>query len=138
MVIPCLLPLYATVAYGRGPGRFFPSSKICSHCGHHHAELMRETHWTCPQCGTGHDRNENAALNLLGLALEAARDLPKSTLGAVGPDVTLPDAKALTNPLPSRKGRGTGRETGTDEGRTGRTILPSAGVDGSESWTQAD
>ena len=41
---------------------------------------MRETHWTCPQCGTGHDRNENAALNLLGLALEAARDLPKSTL----------------------------------------------------------
>ena len=107
--------------------RFFPSSKTCNACGCINQELKREKYWTCPECGTPHERNENAVLNLLKLALEAARDLPKSTLGAVGPDVTLPDAKALTDPVPSRKGRGTGRETGTDEGRTGRTILPSAG-----------
>ena len=118
--------------------RSFPSSKSCHRCNTVNQQLKREKHWKCPTCGAQHERNENAALNLLKLALEAARDLLKSTLGAVGPDVTLPDAKALTNPLPSRKGRGTGRETGTDEGRTGRTILPSAGVDGSESWTQAD
>ena len=72
--------------------RFFPSSKLCSDCGYHNADLGREPHWTCPQCGAVHDRNENAALNLLGLAVEAARDLPKLALGPVGPDVTLPDA----------------------------------------------
>ena len=70
--------------------RFFPSSKTCNACGVVNKELKREKYWTCPECGTPHERNENAVLNLLKLALEAARDLPKSTLGAVGPDVTLP------------------------------------------------
>ena len=97
-------------------------------------QLKREKHWKCPTCGTEHERNENAALNLLKLAQEAARDLLKSTLGAVGPNVTLPDAKALAAALQGD----TCCETGTDEGRTGRTILPNAGVDGSESWKQTD
>ena len=77
--------------------RFYPSSKLCSGCGAHNAGLGRELHWTCPQCGVQHDRNENAALNLLTLAINAARDLPKLTLGPVGPDVTLLDGKALAN-----------------------------------------
>ena len=68
--------------------RFFPSSKTCNACGFINQELKREKYWKCPECGTPHERNENAVLNLLKLALEAARDLPKSTLGAVGPDVT--------------------------------------------------
>ena len=122
--------------------RFFPSSKICSHCGHHHAELMRETHWTCPQCGTGHDRNENAALNLLGLALKAVDELPdKIILGPVGPDVTLPDGKALAG------GKHVVGETGPGEGRTAPPTQTSAAVDGgvargsgnrgeAEIWTQ--
>ena len=53
-------------------GRFYPSSKLCSDCGAHNAELGREPHWTCSQCSVRHDRNDNAALNLLGVALEAA------------------------------------------------------------------
>ena len=68
-----------------------------------------------------HERNENAVLNLLKLALDAARDLPKLTLGAVGPDVTLPDAKALASDVLAAG------ETGTDEGRTAPlTRLPTA------------
>ena len=62
--------------------RCYPSSKLCSDCGAHHAGLGRELHWTCPQCGRRHDRNENAALNLLGVALAAARELGKLALGA--------------------------------------------------------
>ena len=63
--------------------RCYPSSKLCSDCGAHHASLGRELHWTCPQCGRRHDRNENAALNLLTLAINAARELGKLALGPV-------------------------------------------------------
>lgn len=45
--------------------RFFPSSKKCSCCGHVVDELpldIRE--WDCPSCGTRHDRDGNAALNI--------------------------------------------------------------------------
>ena len=47
--------------------RFYPSSKTCSTpgCGHVHCGLGRgETRWICPTCGTGHDRDHNAAVNL--------------------------------------------------------------------------
>jgi putative transposase len=47
-------------------GRFFPSSKLCSSCGHRHEDKMdlsvRE--WTCGSCGTRHDRDLNAAKNI--------------------------------------------------------------------------
>ena len=92
--------------------RFFPSSKLCSDYGAHNAALVWETYWTCSDCGVQHDRNENAALNLLGLALDAARNLPELALGPVGPDVTLPDGKALAG------GKRVAGETGPDEGRT--------------------
>ena len=45
--------------------RFFPSSKKCSWCGHVVDQLpldIRE--WDCPKCGTHHDRDGNAALNI--------------------------------------------------------------------------
>jgi putative transposase len=46
--------------------RWFPSSKTCSACGHLLASLSLGTrHWTCPGCGTRHDRDHNAAKNLL-------------------------------------------------------------------------
>ncbi len=54
--------------------RFYPSSKTCSACGHLLAELSLKTrHWTCPSCGTRHDRDINAAKNILaaGLAVSA-------------------------------------------------------------------
>ncbi|GLX03342.1 RNA-guided endonuclease TnpB family protein [Microbispora sp. NBRC 16548] len=46
--------------------RWFPSSKTCSACGHLLATLSLSTrHWTCPGCGTRHDRDVNAAKNIL-------------------------------------------------------------------------
>ncbi|MDN5348466.1 MAG: putative transposase [Clostridia bacterium] len=46
--------------------RFFPSSRRCSACGHVLSELrLSIRHWTCPECGACHDRDVNAAVNLL-------------------------------------------------------------------------
>lgn len=46
--------------------RWYPSSKTCSECGHLLAKLSLGTrHWTCPGCGARHDRDINAAKNIL-------------------------------------------------------------------------
>ena len=47
-------------------GRYYPSSKTCSQCGYIHKDLkLKERHWQCPNCSTSHDRDYNAALNIL-------------------------------------------------------------------------
>ena len=54
--------------------RWYPSSKTCSACGHLLTELSLKTRtWQCPSCGTRHDRDVNAAKNILaaGLAVTA-------------------------------------------------------------------
>ncbi|XVQ89340.1 transposase [Microbispora siamensis] len=60
---------YKTERYGRHLvviDRWYPSSKTCSACGHLLATLPLSTrHWTCPGCGTRHDRDVNAAKNIL-------------------------------------------------------------------------
>ena len=51
--------------------RWAPSTKTCSHCGFHNSTLtLSDRSWTCPGCGTHHDRDVNAALNIkrMGLA----------------------------------------------------------------------
>ncbi|WP_370943040.1 RNA-guided endonuclease InsQ/TnpB family protein [Amycolatopsis sp. cg5] len=46
--------------------RWFPSSKICSSCGYLMQDLpLKIREWNCPQCATVHDRDYNAALNIL-------------------------------------------------------------------------
>lgn len=51
-------------------GRFEPSSKICSTCGHHKGDLsLSEREWTCVKCETKHDRDENAAINIRNFGL---------------------------------------------------------------------
>jgi len=60
---------YKCERYGRDLvviGRWYPSSKTCSACGHRLAELSLGTRqWTCSSCGARHDRDLNAAKNIL-------------------------------------------------------------------------
>lgn len=46
--------------------RWFPSSKLCRRCGYVYKGLtLSERHWECPVCGEVHDRDRNAAMNIL-------------------------------------------------------------------------
>ena len=50
--------------------RFYPSSRLCHDCGHKYAGLrLSEREWVCERCGTLHDRDVNAALNIRDEAL---------------------------------------------------------------------
>ena len=52
--------------------RFAPSSKTCGKCGHIYKGLkLSERSWTCPECGTHHDRDFNAACNIKEFVLKA-------------------------------------------------------------------
>lgn len=50
--------------------RFFPSSKMCNVCGYKNNKMVLSTReWVCPQCGTYHDRDVNASINILNEGL---------------------------------------------------------------------
>jgi putative transposase len=50
--------------------RFFPSSKLCSCCGHKMEKMPLSIRtWTCPECKTEHNRDHNAAINILNCGL---------------------------------------------------------------------
>jgi len=50
--------------------RWFPSSKRCGHCGHVVDKLpLNIREWDCPKCNTHHDRDINAAKNILAALL---------------------------------------------------------------------
>ena len=52
--------------------RFAPSSKTCGKCGHIYKGLKLSVRsWTCPECGTHHDRDFNAACNIKDFGLKA-------------------------------------------------------------------
>ena len=71
---------YKAKWYGRelvGIDKWYPSSKRCSDCGYTMPKMpLNVRQWTCPECGSIHDRDANAARNVLaaGLAASARRE----------------------------------------------------------------
>lgn len=66
---------YKSAWYGRTfvkVDRWFPSSKTCSGCGHLMSKMPLDVRsWECPSCGAKHDRDVNAAKNILSAGLAA-------------------------------------------------------------------
>ncbi|MDT0484648.1 RNA-guided endonuclease InsQ/TnpB family protein [Streptomyces doebereineriae] len=92
---------YKAAWYGRDVvvvDRFFPSSKLCSHCGALQDKMpLHVRTWTCG-CGTVHDRDVNAAHNLLAAGLAA------SVCGAgVRPQRSTPGGQSATKQKTPRR-----------------------------------
>jgi putative transposase len=84
--------------------RFFPSSKMCSECGHVVDKLpldIRE--WDCPSCGIHHDRDGNAALNIRNEGVRFLNSQTSSEVPGGGFPVTASGDGIRPN---TRKGKG--------------------------------
>jgi putative transposase len=67
--------------------RWFPSAKLCSNCFHQVSEMPSDVReWTCPHCGTHHDRQGNAAINIRAEGIRVLK-AEGSAVSAVGEDV---------------------------------------------------
>ncbi len=84
---------YKAVRYGRRfvkVGRFEPTSQMCSTCGVKDGpKPLHVREWECKQCGTLHDRDVNAARNILALG---RRESLNARGGQVRPAATLAQA----------------------------------------------
>ena len=77
--------------------RFYPSSKTCHVCGYKYKTLkLSEREWVCPECGTVHDRDRNAAMNILseglsiiGLSSPESKPVDHPTVDDIGASAVL-------------------------------------------------
>ena len=89
---------YKAAWYGKETqqvGRFFPSSKTCSHCGFVNKSLtLADREWTCKSCGAILNRDINAAQNIINEAMRLRhRELPMPNERR--DDVRLPEMEAI-------------------------------------------
>ena len=67
---------YKCIKHGRRlleVGQWTATTKPCSDCGFHNETLtLSERQWTCPECGSHHDRDINAAINILRAGIAVA------------------------------------------------------------------
>ena len=108
--------------YGRQvlyAGRFTPTSKTCGGCGHVLAELKLSTRrWVCPACGTDHDRDINAARNILSFATASSAGSGQHAQSAwSGKDPAMPVAQA------ARTAARVGRSSVSREARTASGVV---------------
>lgn len=82
--------------------RWYPSSKTCSSCGHKRNQMdLSVREWSCPSCGTNHDRDLNAAVNILYKGLDDLYGLTSEELSdyrhreSISPKVEIPKAESL-------------------------------------------
>ena len=65
--------------------RYYPSSKTCSVCQYINELLtLSDRSWTCPSCGTSHDRDVNAAKNILRQGIVSSGSTRKTRLAEQG------------------------------------------------------
>ena len=65
-------------------GRFFPSSKLCRHCGEKNSDLkLQDRSWRCKSCGQELERDHNAAINILNRSLKIKEEELLKNSGAV-------------------------------------------------------
>ena len=65
--------------------RFYPSSKTCSACQYVNEHLsLRDRLWVCPSCGTSHDRDLNASVNILRQGIASSGSTCKTVLARQG------------------------------------------------------
>jgi putative transposase len=76
-------------------GRFFPSTKLCSGCGALNPNLtLVDRTWLCSSCGTQHDRDLNAARNILAEGMRVLAAGQTESQNARGEPVSLPTGSA--------------------------------------------
>jgi transposase len=123
-----LLTAWKKKSYGRNLvviDRWYPSSKLCSTCGAIADKMpLNVRSWTC-RCGTTHDRDVNAARNILaaGLAVTAcgAGVRPQRESSRTGQSATKQENPGATTGIPALSQGGGGCQERTPLCRTVRT-----------------
>lgn len=93
--------------------RWYPSSRLCSVCGWKHETLtLGEREWTCPECGTHHDRDLNAAINLQRLATATALPVASPSGNGGATSGMVPEVVGKVTPVRHEHGHrdGSGQE----------------------------